>query len=127
MDAAALAGAQDLPQDTSTAISTAISYANNNKPSGTTIDTPEIMDGSRAIKVTAHKNVSLGLAKIFGSSLGRYQLLLLPESIRLARDQEFCRLALLKMSLETRMEILKQEMLKSSLVPMVIRRNIGRS
>lgn len=70
VDAAALAGAQDLPQDTSTAISTAISYANNNKPSGTTIDTPEIMDGSRAIKVTAHKNVSLGLAKIFGSSLG---------------------------------------------------------
>ena len=66
VDAAALAGLQELPGNPAQAVETASTYVVNNSPASTEVDTPLIQESDRAILVSAHKMVDFGLARVLG-------------------------------------------------------------
>lgn len=66
VDAAALAGLQDLPGNPIQAVATASTYAVDNSPSNTVVDTPQIQESDHAIYVSAHKTIDFGFARVLG-------------------------------------------------------------
>lgn len=66
VDAAALAGIQDLPDNPAQAVETASTYAVNNSPASTEVGPPLVQESDRAIFVSAHKTVEFGLARVLG-------------------------------------------------------------
>ena len=66
VDAAALAALQDLPDDSAQAILTASTYAAQDCPPNSVVDTPQILESNRTVLVSAHKTVNYGLARILG-------------------------------------------------------------
>jgi Flp pilus assembly protein TadG len=66
VDAAVLAGIQDLPGNPSQAVETASAYAANNSPLHAEIDIPQILETNHAIYVSAHKTVNFGFGRVMG-------------------------------------------------------------
>ena len=66
VDAAALAALQDLPDNPTQAIDTALTYGQADCPLDSVVDTPQILESDRAVFVSAHKTVKYGLARILG-------------------------------------------------------------
>lgn len=74
-DAAALAGAQELPGRPELAVSTAVNYAAANKRSGDSQDTvqPVLSNGNTALTVTIRRNVPLFFARVLGKAVSTVQ------------------------------------------------------
>ncbi len=70
VDAAALAGIQDLPGNPSQAVDSANGFALSNRPSDSIIDTPQVLESNRAVFVSAHKTVNFGFAQAIGHQSG---------------------------------------------------------
>lgn len=70
VDAAALAGIQDLPGNPSQAVDSANDFALSNCPSDSIIDTPQVLESNRAVFVSAHKTVNFGFAQAIGIQSG---------------------------------------------------------
>jgi len=66
VDAAALAALQDLPNNPTQALDTALTYGQADCPPDSVVDTPQVLESDRAVFVSAHKTVKYGLARILG-------------------------------------------------------------
>lgn len=74
VDAAALAGAQELPDDTSNADSTARDYVNEKNAYGGEIDSIVFSQDDRKITIEASKEIPFIFAKVLGISEGNVQV-----------------------------------------------------
>src|SRR5579863_9502344 len=73
-DAAALAGASYLPNDTATAKSTAITFAKNNGITAAEISTPTISNSNTQITVNIQRNVPYYFATLHGLTTGQVKV-----------------------------------------------------